>query len=136
MTIQTSPPSTSLQAMSLNLFAHNAEWPARHRTDRQLQLGRGHRRDSGTRAARAAPGRLPRQLLGDEPHLDRDRRIDYLLVRCGDHGPSLHIADCRRVLDQPVGGVMASDHYGVIADLEPRQPTEAHPQPSTRHPGP
>jgi endonuclease/exonuclease/phosphatase family metal-dependent hydrolase len=53
----------------------------------------------------------------DEPGLDRGRRIDYLLVRCGDHGPTLGIADCRRVLDQPVDGVWASDHYGVVADL-------------------
>jgi hypothetical protein len=27
------------------------------------------------------------------------------------------VADCRRVLDQPVDGVWASDHYGVLADL-------------------
>jgi endonuclease/exonuclease/phosphatase family metal-dependent hydrolase len=54
----------------------------------------------------------------DEPCLDRGRRIDYLLVRCGDHGPTLRVADCRRVFDEPVGGVMASDHYGVVADLE------------------
>jgi endonuclease/exonuclease/phosphatase family metal-dependent hydrolase len=55
----------------------------------------------------------------DEPDLDRGRRIDYLLVRCGDHGPTLRIADCRMALDAPVGGVHASDHYGVVADLEP-----------------
>jgi len=60
----------------------------------------------------------------DEPALDRGRRIDYLLVRCGDHGPTLRIADCRRVFDQPAAGVMASDHYGVVADLEPlRRPS-------------
>jgi endonuclease/exonuclease/phosphatase family metal-dependent hydrolase len=58
----------------------------------------------------------------DEPGLDRGRRIDYLLVRGGDHGPTLRIADCRRVFDEPVGGVMASDHYGVLADLEARTP--------------
>jgi endonuclease/exonuclease/phosphatase family metal-dependent hydrolase len=53
----------------------------------------------------------------EEWDANRGRRIDYLLVRCGDHGPSLRIADCRRVFDEPVGGVMASDHYGVVADL-------------------
>ena len=53
----------------------------------------------------------------EERDANRGRRIDYLLVRCGDHGPSLRIADCRRVFDEPVGGVMASDHYGVVADL-------------------
>jgi endonuclease/exonuclease/phosphatase family metal-dependent hydrolase len=59
----------------------------------------------------------------DEPGLDRGRRIDYLLVRCGDHGPTLRTAACRRVFDQPVDGVWASDHFGVVADLElPRRP--------------
>jgi endonuclease/exonuclease/phosphatase family metal-dependent hydrolase len=58
----------------------------------------------------------------DEPSLDRGRRIDYLLIRCGDHGPTLRIADCRRVFDEPVDGVLASDHYGVVADLEATTP--------------
>ena len=53
----------------------------------------------------------------DEPGLDRGRRIDYVLVRCGDHGPTLRIADCRVVLDRSVDGVLASDHYGVLAEL-------------------
>jgi endonuclease/exonuclease/phosphatase family metal-dependent hydrolase len=56
----------------------------------------------------------------DEPELDRGRRIDYLLVRCGDHGPTLRIADCRPALSEPVNGVQPSDHYGVVADLLPR----------------
>jgi endonuclease/exonuclease/phosphatase family metal-dependent hydrolase len=54
----------------------------------------------------------------DEPDRNRARRIDYLLVRCGDHGPTLRIADCHLALDQPVAGAIASDHYGVIADLQ------------------
>lgn len=54
----------------------------------------------------------------DEPDLNRGRRIDYVLVRCRDHGPSLRITDCRRTLEEPVDGVMASDHYGVLAELE------------------
>jgi endonuclease/exonuclease/phosphatase family metal-dependent hydrolase len=45
-------------------------------------------------------------------------RIDYVLVRCGEHGgPALAIDDCRIVLGAPVDGVQASDHYGVLADL-------------------
>jgi endonuclease/exonuclease/phosphatase family metal-dependent hydrolase len=56
----------------------------------------------------------------DEPELDRGRRIDYLLVRCGDHGPTLRVADCRLALSRPVDGVQPSDHYGVVADLLPR----------------
>jgi len=49
--------------------------------------------------------------------LERGRRIDYVLVRSGPHGPSLDVADARLVLDQPVGGVWASDHFGVLAEL-------------------
>lgn len=51
------------------------------------------------------------------------RKIDHVLVRSGLHGPTLRVADCRRVLDRPVGGVWASDHYGVVVDLVlPEQP--------------
>lgn len=45
------------------------------------------------------------------------RRIDHVLVRSGSHGPTLQVVGCRRVLDGPVDGVWASDHYGVLADL-------------------
>jgi endonuclease/exonuclease/phosphatase family metal-dependent hydrolase len=45
------------------------------------------------------------------------RRIDYVLVRCGDSGgPSLTITGCRRTFD---GADTASDHYGLVADLDP-----------------
>ncbi|MDG4826462.1 endonuclease/exonuclease/phosphatase family protein [Asanoa sp. WMMD1127] len=46
------------------------------------------------------------------------RRIDYILVRCLEHGgPSLAIDSCERLHDQPVDGVWASDHFGLTADL-------------------
>lgn len=45
------------------------------------------------------------------------RKIDHVLVRSGLRGPTLGVADCRRVLDRPVDGVWASDHYGVVVDL-------------------
>jgi endonuclease/exonuclease/phosphatase family metal-dependent hydrolase len=45
------------------------------------------------------------------------RRIDYVLVRCVQHGPTLSVRSCSRVLDEPVDGVWASDHFGVVADL-------------------
>jgi endonuclease/exonuclease/phosphatase family metal-dependent hydrolase len=49
------------------------------------------------------------------------QRIDYVFVRCRDDGmPTLRVADCRRVFDQPVDDVWASDHFGVLATLEPR----------------
>jgi endonuclease/exonuclease/phosphatase family metal-dependent hydrolase len=48
------------------------------------------------------------------------RRLDYVLVRCGEHGgPTLEIVDCAVAFDEPVDDVWASDHFGVIADLEP-----------------
>ena len=49
--------------------------------------------------------------------LELGRRIDYVMVRCGRHGPTLGVASCERVFDQPVGGVWAGDHFGVVADL-------------------
>jgi hypothetical protein len=52
---------------------------------------------------------------------DRDwhfRRIDYILVRCGRHdGPTLPIVACARIFAQPIDGVWASDHFGVMAEL-------------------
>jgi endonuclease/exonuclease/phosphatase family metal-dependent hydrolase len=46
------------------------------------------------------------------------RRIDYIFVRCGEHGgPTLEITACERIFDQPVDDVWASDHFGLIADL-------------------
>jgi endonuclease/exonuclease/phosphatase family metal-dependent hydrolase len=47
------------------------------------------------------------------------RRIDYILVRAGGHGPTLEVASSRLLFDAPVDGVQASDHYGVIAELAP-----------------
>jgi endonuclease/exonuclease/phosphatase family metal-dependent hydrolase len=49
--------------------------------------------------------------------LERGRRIDHVLVRCAEHGPSLDITACARLFDRPVEGVWASDHFGVVADL-------------------
>ncbi len=54
------------------------------------------------------------------------RRIDYVMVRSGSHGPLLEAVDCGLVLDRPAGGVWASDHFGVRADLRrpPHPPGE------------
>jgi endonuclease/exonuclease/phosphatase family metal-dependent hydrolase len=46
-----------------------------------------------------------------------DRRIDYILVRADELGPTLTIEDCRLAFDRPHGAVWASDHFGVVADL-------------------
>jgi endonuclease/exonuclease/phosphatase family metal-dependent hydrolase len=59
---------------------------------------------------------------GGEWELELGRRIDYVLVRCTEHGPTLHVTDCRRIFDGPVDGVWASDHFGVTADLSASTP--------------
>jgi endonuclease/exonuclease/phosphatase family metal-dependent hydrolase len=46
------------------------------------------------------------------------RRIDYVMVRCGDHGATLDVTSCELAFNRPVRGVWASDHFGVVADLE------------------
>jgi endonuclease/exonuclease/phosphatase family metal-dependent hydrolase len=51
--------------------------------------------------------------------LETGRRIDYVLVRGGPWGPPPAVSGCRRVLVDPVDGVQASDHYGLMADLTP-----------------
>jgi endonuclease/exonuclease/phosphatase family metal-dependent hydrolase len=47
------------------------------------------------------------------------RRIDHIFVRCDNKagGPTLHIQTCKRIFDEPVNGIWASDHFGVMADL-------------------
>ena len=55
--------------------------------------------------------------------LELGRRIDYIFVHCTvfvhctEHGPTLDVTTCERIFDEPVGGVWASDHFGVVADL-------------------
>jgi endonuclease/exonuclease/phosphatase family metal-dependent hydrolase len=49
--------------------------------------------------------------------LELGRRIDYILVRCCHHGPTLDIAACSQIFDHAVDGVWGSDHFGVVADL-------------------
>ncbi|MFC7550053.1 endonuclease/exonuclease/phosphatase family protein [Plantactinospora sp. GCM10030261] len=70
----------------------------------------------------ARPGEPGRTFVPENPYAaDGDwpfRRIDYVMVRCGTHGgPTLRITGCERIFDRP--GAVASDHYGLVADLEP-----------------
>lgn len=52
------------------------------------------------------------------------QRIDHIFVRCGRHGgPTLGIAACELAFNEPVGGVWASDHFGLVADLALPQPS-------------
>ena len=57
---------------------------------------------------------------GDNWPLELGRRIDYVMVRCAERGPTLDISSCERIFDEPVEGVWASDHFGVVADLSAR----------------
>jgi len=58
----------------------------------------------------------PMVVDGETP-LELGRLIDHILVRCGHHGPTLGVAVCALLFDQPRDGVWASDHFGVVADL-------------------
>jgi len=51
---------------------------------------------------------------------DSDRRIDYIFLRRVADRRMLGIRDCRLCFDEPVDGTWVSDHFGVLADLEPR----------------
>jgi endonuclease/exonuclease/phosphatase family metal-dependent hydrolase len=51
---------------------------------------------------------------------DVPRRIDYIFVRCDNHGPTLEVARCERLFEAPVDGAWASDHFGVVAELTVR----------------
>ena len=88
----------SLRVLTLNVWARGGDWDA--------------------------PGEPGDTFTPDNPLVaDPDwpfRRIDYILVRCGDHGgPTLGIRSCKRVFDEPIDGVWASDHFGVTADVGP-----------------
>ncbi len=49
--------------------------------------------------------------------LERNRRIDYVLVGAPTRGGRGHVTRCELFGVEPVDGVQPSDHYGVVADL-------------------
>jgi endonuclease/exonuclease/phosphatase family metal-dependent hydrolase len=61
--------------------------------------------------------RNPLMLADSKVRQEVNRRIDYIFVRCDEDGPTLVISACSLAFDAPVGGVWASDHFGVVADL-------------------
>lgn len=72
---------------------------------------------------RSGPTRPGPTFTPDNPTvigLRHPRRIDYILVGCRGNGePTLDIRRCDRIFDQPVDGVWASDHFGLVVDVEP-----------------
>jgi endonuclease/exonuclease/phosphatase family metal-dependent hydrolase len=78
-------------------------------------------RDAWASAHPADPGHTftpSNPLVRDgETAWDVPRRIDYVFVRCDNHGPTLNVRSCERLFDQARDGVWASDHFGVMADL-------------------
>jgi endonuclease/exonuclease/phosphatase family metal-dependent hydrolase len=66
--------------------------------------------------------RNPLVTHGDWPR-EPSRRIDYLLVRGAECGPTLDVHRCALAFDEPVHGVWLSDHFGVVADLAVPQPS-------------
>ena len=61
------------------------------------------------------------------------RRIDYVLVRSGPHGPTLQVTSCERLFTTPDGDIWASDHFGVLAELaEPEHPPGTWGEPDAR----
>jgi endonuclease/exonuclease/phosphatase family metal-dependent hydrolase len=51
--------------------------------------------------------------------VELDRRIDHILVRADERGPTLAVRRCELLFAEPVDGVWASDHFGLWADLQP-----------------
>jgi endonuclease/exonuclease/phosphatase family metal-dependent hydrolase len=85
-------------------------------------------RDAWESAHPGEPGHTftPRNPLvtgGDNWPLELGRRIDYVMVRCSNHGPTLDVCACERIFEESVDGVWASDHFGVVADLVIPAPT-------------
>ena len=50
--------------------------------------------------------------------LDIDRRIDYVYVTSRKKDGRGTVRECRVVLDEREDGICASDHYGVLADVQ------------------
>ena len=90
--------------------------PTRNRNIREHYLG-----------AAGDAGPIPDTASGPE---STARRIDLILVRPDPAGgrPGLSVLDARVVLDAVVGGVHASDHFGVMAELA--LPATAAPPPA------
>jgi endonuclease/exonuclease/phosphatase family metal-dependent hydrolase len=63
--------------------------------------------------------RNPLMTQDTDVRVETSRRIDYIFVRCDERGPTLDVRRCDLIFDEPVDGVWASDHFGLVADLDP-----------------
>jgi endonuclease/exonuclease/phosphatase family metal-dependent hydrolase len=63
--------------------------------------------------------RNPLMTEDTDVRVETSRRIDHIFVRCDEHGPTLDVRRCDLIFDKPVDGVWATDHFGLVADLEP-----------------
>jgi endonuclease/exonuclease/phosphatase family metal-dependent hydrolase len=91
---------TGLQTIDGHSVSYQRAWDATHRFDRCVTID---------------PERNP---LASGMRGWPYRQIDHLLVRSGRDGlAGLRIESCSRVHDEPIGGVWASDHFGLVAEL-------------------
>jgi endonuclease/exonuclease/phosphatase family metal-dependent hydrolase len=86
---------------------------AGRRTHYQDAFARRHPREEGHTWTMANP-----TLRGKGSSLDMDRRIDYVFVTTRHKDGRGTVHDARVVLDEQDGGLAASDHYGVLADVQ------------------
>ncbi len=63
--------------------------------------------------------RNPLMEAESDVRVEVSRRIDYVFVRADERGPTLAVRRCAQLFAEPVDGVWASDHFGLVADLEP-----------------
>ena len=108
---------------TVNLFAHHGDWERRRPALR-----------ASLRALDADVLTLQEVIVGDGTHHGasvasrwpirtvHEVELHYVLVRCGDHGPTLRIVDAGLAVHEPVDGMQPSDHDGVSADLAPCAP--------------
>jgi endonuclease/exonuclease/phosphatase family metal-dependent hydrolase len=93
------------QSLADTSVCYRDAWETRHPTEPGFTFMPGHN-----------------ALVSSNWPMDMPRRIDYVFVRCGAHGPTLAISSCERIFDQPVDAVWASDHFGVSTELHQPRP--------------
>jgi hypothetical protein len=105
-----------LRELSADLIAFLPAWPTVvGRRERLLPRRLGQHAPSRSRA-HIHPAQ-PARNGGERSPQEVSRRIDDVFVRGDEYGPTLEIAACALAFAEPIDGVWASDHIGVVADL-------------------